>query len=154
VGASALIRLDDALAGITRLGIDTAPFIYLVERNQKRLPLVREVARRIDAGLVTGCGSVVTLAEVLVVPKRTDDMALERHYRRLLLRSRNFNLFPVDVRIADRAAALRARYQLRMADALVVSTAIQTGCQALLTNDGGLHRVAELRILVVDELSL
>jgi len=37
------MKLDDALAGVDRLGLDTPPFIYLIERNPTYLNLVREV---------------------------------------------------------------------------------------------------------------
>ena len=56
--------------------------------------------------------------------------------------------------IADAAAELRARYNLRMPDALHVAAALSTSCDALLTNDARLKRVQELPILVLDELEL
>ncbi|MBI3946163.1 MAG: PIN domain-containing protein [Armatimonadetes bacterium] len=149
-----MTHLDDALAGVNALGFDTPPFIYFVERHPTYLSLVREVVRRVDVGVLAGYGSVVTLTEVLTQPKRLGDTALEGAYRSLLLHSRNFRLLPIDADVAERAADLRARYQLRTPDALQIAAALAAGCQAFLTNDGTLGRVADLRILVLDDLEL
>lgn len=65
---------------------------------------------------------------------------------------RNFRLIPISLPIAELAADLRARYNLKTPDALQVSVAIHSGSDALLTNDLGLRRVKDITILVVDEL--
>jgi predicted nucleic acid-binding protein len=97
---------------------------------------------------------VITLTEVLTLPLRLKKTSLEQEYRNILLESRYFDLIPVNLAIAERAADLRARYNLKTPDALQVATAIETGCDAFLTNDTGVKRVTELRILVLDELEL
>jgi hypothetical protein len=38
-----MTKLDDALAGVTRLGFDTAPVIYFVEAHPQYDALVTEV---------------------------------------------------------------------------------------------------------------
>jgi len=148
------MKLDDALVGVDRLGLDTPPFIYLIERNPTYLNLVREVFRRITSGTLTAHSSVITLTEVLTQPYRVGNAALAQRYQRFLLRSRNFSLDLVTADIAEQAADLRARYGLRTPDALQVATALAAGCAALLTNDVRLQRVTELRVLVLDELEL
>ena len=149
-----MIRLDEALAGITVLGFDTSPFIYFIERHARYLGVVREVIRRIDAGVVRGNSSVVTLIEVLTQPKRTGNTVIEREYRDLLLHSRHFELISIDTLIAEQAAALRASYALRTPDALQIAAALHVGSQAFLTNDLTLKRITDLRVLVLDELEL
>lgn len=47
------------------------------------------------------------------------------------------------------AAQLRARYNLTLTDALQVAVALETGCDALLTNDLTLKKVSELGIIVL-----
>jgi hypothetical protein len=37
------MKLDDALAGVDRLGLDTPPFIYLIERNPAYIDAVFSV---------------------------------------------------------------------------------------------------------------
>ena len=43
---------------------------------------------------------------------------------------------------------------MRLPDALQIAVAIQEGCEAFLTNDRRLARVAELRVLLLDDLEL
>jgi predicted nucleic acid-binding protein len=149
-----VIKLDDTLRGVQRLGLDTAPFIYFLERNPAYIDLVREVVRRISSGSLSGHTSVITLAEVLVQPLRQGDTRLAQHYRRFLSRSRNLTLEPITADVAKQAAELRARYGLRTPDALQIAAALSGGCSAFLTNDGQHKRVTELQVLVLDELEL
>ncbi|MGQ9631033.1 MAG: type II toxin-antitoxin system VapC family toxin [bacterium] len=136
------------------MGFDTPLFIYFVERHPAYLDLVREVIRRVDAGMIAGYSSVVTLTEVLTQPLRVGNATLTNECRDLLLRSRNFRLIPIDSAIAESAADLRVRYNLRTPDALQIAAALAAGCQAFLTNDAALKRVAELRVLALGELGL
>lgn len=149
-----MIKLDDALVGVQHLGLDTAPFIYFLERNVTYVDLVREVVRRISTGVLTGHTSVITLTEVLVQPLRLGNTALAQRYQRFLSRSRNLSLEAITASVAEQAADLRARYGLRTPDALQIAASLGSGCAAFLTNDVQLKRVAEIRVLVLDELEL
>ena len=73
-------------------------------------------------------------------------------YRTLLINSHNLELHPINSGVAVLAAELRARYNLRTPDALQVSVAVQAGCQGFLTDDNGIKRVTELRVVLLDEL--
>ncbi len=61
-------------------------------------------------------------------------------------------MLPIDIAIADRAAALRAAYALRTPDTLQLAAALEAGCEAFLTNDRRLGRVQDLHVLVLDDL--
>jgi predicted nucleic acid-binding protein len=145
-------RLDTALAGVTRLGLDTAPVIYYIENHPLYNDLVTAVFGRLSVRHVLGVTSVVTLAEVLVQPLMSGDTRLAEAYRRLFYQAGPLRLEPIRRATAERAAELRARYRLRLADALQLALALQAGCEAFLTNDLTLRRVTELRVLVLDEL--
>lgn len=146
------MQLDQLLSSVTALGFDTAPFIYFVERHPTYVDLMREIIRHIDAATIAGYSSVVTLTEVLTQPKRIGNKTVQNEYRDLLLYSRNFELIPIDASIAERAADIGAQYNLRTPDALQIATALIAGCEAFLTNDLALKRVAEMQIIVLEEL--
>jgi len=78
----------------------------------------------------------------------------EKAYVEMLINSNGIDLIPVSIAIARHAAQLRARHNLRTPDAIHVATALEAGCQAFLTDDLGLKRVSEIRVLVLDELEL
>ena len=149
-----MIKLDDALSAVTALGFDTSPLIYFIEQHPHYLNVVREIFRRVDSTTIAGYSSVITLTEVLTKPKQLRDARVESEYRNLLLYSRNFSLIPIDYLIAESAAGLRASYRLRTPDALQLAAALNSGCEAFLTNDYALQRVTELRVLVLDQLEL
>ncbi len=147
-----MIRPDQALAGITNLGFDTVPLIYFVERHPTYVDLMREIIYRVDIGSIMGYTSVITLTEILTKPKQLGQTTIENEYLNLLQYSRNFRIIPIDISIADRAADLRARYNLRTPDALQLASALSVGCQAFLTNDHDLKRVTELQVVILDDL--
>ena len=99
-----------------------------------------------------GVTSVVTLTEVLVQPLLRNDAVLCEKYRDLISHSENLRVIPITASIAERAAHLRAAYNLRTPDALQLSAALGAGCEAFLTNDAAFKPVSETRILLVNEL--
>jgi|SRR6185503_3905091 len=120
MGPPAIVKLDDALEGVTRLGLDTSPLIYFVERNPKYLDLVREIIRRVDVGEIEARSSVVTRRGTHQA-KQSGNADIEAQYSSLLLKSRNFALLPIGIEIDVIAADLRARYNIRTPDALQIA---------------------------------
>ncbi len=112
------------------------------------------VFQRIANGQLDGTTSVVTLVEALTQPRANGDVQLAEAYRDLLLDSAHFQTLSVDAAVAELAADLRASYGLRTPDALQLAVALAEGCEAFLTNDSRLCRVAELPVLLVDDLEL
>ena len=108
------VNLDNGLRGVTRLGIDTAPLIYLIENDPRNDALVLNAIQRITSGQIVGITSVITLSEVLVRPFLAGDAVLQQRYRDILLHSAGFRTCSIDSAAAERAADLRARYGLRL----------------------------------------
>jgi predicted nucleic acid-binding protein len=148
------VKIADALKAVNRLFLDTAPVIYFVERNPSYAALVDEIFDRIDAGTLHAVTSPVTLAECLVEPMRRGLTKAQRDYTDLIVSGANVAFQSLDDASGQRAADLRARYNLLLADAFQVAAAIEGRCDALLTNDHTLRRVKELPILVLDDLEL
>jgi predicted nucleic acid-binding protein len=148
------VKLSVAFGGIQRLCIETAPFIYFVERNATYIERVREIFKMLDDGVFEGVTSTITLTEVLMKPIQAGDIVLQRAYRELLLNTRNIEVEPISILIAEKAAELRAVHNLRTPDALQVATAIISGCQGFLTNDRKLLRVTDVPVFVLDDLEL
>ncbi|MDQ3750858.1 MAG: type II toxin-antitoxin system VapC family toxin [Acidobacteriota bacterium] len=148
------MKLDDALRNINLLGLDTSPFIYFVERSVLYVDLMREVFKRLTDGNFKAFSSVITLTEVLVQPLRQNNPTVANDYRDLLFNGTNFRLLSLTASIAENAAELRAKYNLRTPDALQIAAALENSCDAFLCNDDGLKRVTELKILILDEIEL
>ena len=146
------MKVSDALVEVSRLFLDSAPVIYFVEQNPQYIAILDDIFDRIRAGQVIATTGPITLAECLVVPYRLALAGLQRDFFDLVVHGRHTVFATLDEAAARDAAVLRAQYNLTLPDALQVASAVRTGCEALLTNDGGLRRVAEVRVLVLDDL--
>lgn len=142
----------DALRGST-VGVDTGPLIYYIEEHPALLAKIKpffEAAERNEFRIVT---SFVTLLEVLVHPLREGRPELAEEYRNILLQSPALTAIPLDEGIAEAAAELRARHNLRTPDAIQIATAIRSGASWFLTNDVELANLSEIPVLVLKQLA-
>ncbi len=139
------MKLDDAFLNINLVGLDTSPFIYFVERHPLYVNVMREIFRRVTNGDFEAYSSVITITEILVQPFRQKNKSLADEYRNLLYNAANFKLSQINSSIAETAARLRAKYNLRTPDALQIAAALENGCDAFLCNDKNLKRVTELK---------
>ena len=148
------MKVNNAIQGIRRLFLDTAPIIYYVENHPNYYELTQVIFDGIDEGLLLGVTSPITLSECLVYPYKLGLIALAQDFIYLIVDGENINFVLIDEDIGNLAAQMRARYNLSLTDSLQIATAIQSNCDAFLTNDLQLKRVNELSILVISELTL
>lgn len=135
------MTVSEVLDSLNKLCFDTTPLIYFVEQHSRYLPLVKPFIIAVNAQQFEAFSSVITLTEVLTQPIKLKNDDVRKKYRDILLDSENFNLIQVSVQIAERAAQLRAIYNLRTPDAIQIATALESRCDAFLTNDIALKRV-------------
>jgi predicted nucleic acid-binding protein len=134
------------------VGLDTAPFIYFVEAHPAYGPLVRPLFEsRIEPGLNLATTSMVTWSEVLVKPLQAGRLDLVQQYRDLLIGNSNLESVELTAEIGERSAELRAKYGIRLMDALQIAACLKRGADCFLTNDGGLRKVTEIPILVLQD---
>jgi predicted nucleic acid-binding protein len=136
----------------TIVGLDTAPFIYFIEEHPVWLPRIQPFFHALDRGLFRAVTSTVTLTEVLVHPFRRSQGVLVEQYRQILLSARNLTTMPVTAVIAEQAAELRARHNLRTPDAIQLATAIHAKAGSFLTNDKEISLPVPLRIITLEGL--
>lgn len=151
---SSFVRISAALANVRKLYLDTAPLIYYVEEHPAYVDRMEQVITFIEDNHIAAASSVISLTEALYQPILQGRNDLEQAYRTILLDSQYFYLLAVSQDIADSAAHIRVKYNLRTPDALHVATANVSSCDAFLTNDKGLRKVTEVAVLVVDDLEL
>ena len=135
------------LAVGSKVVVDTAPFIYVLQDHADLAArfvglFEAEAAQALHIAL-----STVTLAEVLAGPFKAGQEALARRYERAL---NQFEVVPVTAAIAAQAARLRARYGLKLPDAIQLATALEVGAAALVTHDRDFAAVEGLAVLYGD----
>lgn len=148
------LNLDTAFHNVQLIYIDTSPLIYLVERNPEYFAKMLRIVDVIETAPLQVFTSVMTLAEILVQPLRLGNTDLAQQYLDILVIRDDYELVEFSTDIAISAAAIRARYSLRTADAVHAATAVLSGCDAILTNDRDFKRVQDLNVLVLDDLDL
>jgi predicted nucleic acid-binding protein len=143
--------LTDILLRAGLIGLDTSPFIFLLEEHPKFLPSCDRLFGLLDRKEATAVTSVVTLLEVLVRPLQVGDAALTRDYRDLLLATPGLTCVSIDESLAERAASLRASFGIRPPDAIQIAAAIQHGARCFVTADAKLARVSAIEIVLLQD---
>jgi len=132
--------------------LDTNAYIYFLEGREPYVFFLIPLLQRVQRGEANLIVSVITEAELLVRPQREGDLeAIERIGD--LLSEDGIYVVGVDRRIARRTASLRAEKRLRLADAIIVATAIETECEAIVGNDGDWRRLNEIPFVCLDDLA-
>jgi predicted nucleic acid-binding protein len=147
------MNVTDALRGVQRLFLDTAPVIYHVEGIAAYQPITDLIFQEISKGTFEAVTSSITLAECLVRPYRRSDITLVRRFRDVITAGVHTHYVGVDA-TAEKAAELRAQDNLSLTDAFQIAAALAANCEAFLTNDTRLKRVTGLRVLVLGELQV
>lgn len=117
------MKVIDALAGLHRVFLDTAPLIYHIESNPTYVTRTRPIFQHIDRGLLEAVTSSISLLECLVHPLRRGDTALANRFRLAITASVNTRYYGIDAAV-EKAAELRAQLNLTLPDALQVACAL------------------------------
>ena len=124
--------------------LDTAPFIYFIEKNLQYHRKLFEFFQLNDDGLIKFQTSTLTLLEVLVQPLKFNRPKLAEQYEEILTNSPHLQIF--------RAAQLRVLYNLKTPDSIQIAAALEKKADILLTNDLMMKRVNEIEILTIEDI--
>jgi predicted nucleic acid-binding protein len=147
-----MMKVEEALRGVKRLFLDTAPVVYFVEQNPEFITRVEPIFARLDLDLI-GVVSAVTLAECLVFPIKRGLRDLEQAFEEVV-NSERVEFIDTNRKIAKLTAVIRAKYNFHLPDSMQIATAISSNCDAFLTNDIALNKVTEIRAIVVSKLEV
>jgi predicted nucleic acid-binding protein len=145
-------RVEKLLKGHQVAGLDTTLFIYSLEARGLYIPLLRSIFYSIERGLAKGVISVITLTELLIKPLEEKNVTAVKNYKFLLNNFPNITIVNIDPQVAEKGAELRARYGIRIPDALQVASAIEHKASIFLSNDYTLKRIKEIEIVLLKEM--
>lgn len=135
----------------SKVFIDTAPIIYLVEQNPEyfeQVSLFLADSIRSNVALTT---SVLTTAEVEIKPRKLGKKDLTSKFEKTI--KSLFEVYPITWEIAQISATLRAKYSsLRAIDSIQIACAIQNKCEDFVTNDKRLRVIKEIPITLIKNL--
>jgi len=145
-------RVKKLLKGHQVVGLDTMLFIYSMEARRPYIPFLRSIFYYIERGLTKGVTSIITLIEVLIKPLKDQNIKAVKDYKFLLNNFPNLRMVNIDPKLAEKGAELRARYGIRIPDALQLASAIENQATIFLSNDYNLKKIKEIEIVLVKEM--
>lgn len=134
-----------------KIGIDSMCFIYHFEVNKSYGEIVKELFLQLQRDKLTAVTSTITLAEILAFEKLQKDKILFEQTKARLRQTPNLEIIPVDEAISEIAAILKYRYSIVLPDAIQVATGVASGQDAFVTNDRGLQKIKEIKVIILDD---
>jgi predicted nucleic acid-binding protein len=133
------------------IGLDTTPFIYYIEEIAPYADLLDPVFSLLENHAVRAVTSAVTVAEILTKPFSDKNFSLADEIKFTLKSFASLAVVSIDEKLAEAAALIRARYTIRLPDALQVAAAIQGEATLFLTNDKRIKKVDAVEVLVLSD---
>ena len=125
-----------------RVNLDTNVFLS-VKNKEDDHEYCEKIINSIEDKLIIGVLSVIVLIEVLVgFYQNSENDEADRFSSSAML---NFNIIPVNVDIAQRAAQLRAQHNIRLPDAIISASTIISKAEFFITNDKTLLKKLDLK---------
>ena len=148
-------KIEEAIARMAghRAYLDTNVFVYFLDRNPDYFPVVAPIIEAIESGIIIGHTGDAAIAETLVKPYQTGNLALAASFKAFFRMENFLAIQSHDAETFDLAAQLRAKQGLKFIDALHFATAIQAGCKFFVTNDGGIQSSSVLEVITVKTLA-
>lgn len=146
MGSTALIAPGE------RVLLDSVALIYFLAPHAEYGVLATDLVTRVVTGDISGVISTVAIPEVVSKEYHKSPQNAQALHSQFVSMP-NVDWEEVSMAIADRAARLRAHYNLSTPDSIHAATALQRGAHWLVTNDRKLRRVeAEgIRVWLFDE---
>lgn len=145
------LKLRRAVEKHKTIGLDTAPFIYYIEDVVPYADLLDPVFSLLENHALRAVTSTATFAEILTKPFADKNFALADEIKFTLKSFSSLSVTSIDEKLAEAAALIRARYAIRLPDALQVAAAIQGEATLFLTNDKRVKKVDAIEVLVLSD---
>jgi predicted nucleic acid-binding protein len=145
------LKLQRAIERHKIIGLDTATFIYYIEDVAPYADLLHPVFSLVERHALRAVTSTVTLAEILTKPFADKNFSLADEIKFTLKSYSSLSVAPIDEKLGEVAALIRARYTIRLPDALQVAAAVHGEATLFVTNDKRLKKFDALQVLLLSD---
>jgi len=132
--------------------LDTMLFIYHFEGDNQYSAKIAKLLSEIEKGAVKGITSVVTLSEILIGPLTNNNIDLADEYKNALNSFPHLKIMEINQYAATLAASLKAKYKIKLPDALQIAAGLISGADVFITNDKKLKKIKEIKVITLDKL--
>lgn len=130
---------------------DTNPLIYALSGNDIYLPIMTQIFQGLHYQKCVGFSSELGLAELLVKPIKENDQ-IQIDTINALFDNRFLGLLSHNRQCFELSSAIRAKYGLKMPDAIHIATAIYHQMDIFITADNGIaNKVKDIEILNLND---
>lgn len=139
------------MTDIRRIFVDTSLFIYLLEGHEIYGNVANNFFKHCLSNRIEMKTSTISYMEFCVMPYQKNRLDVIESFKELLI-DLEMSIYSINLKIADLAAELRARYKfLKGMDALQIATGIYSGSDHFITNDKKLKSIREINVVLLDE---
>lgn len=133
-----------------RIFLDTNIFLAILN-TEENWQLAEKLLLEVHNGKHTGYTSVICVSEILSGFYAEDESEKGEMFLTDMKAINNLTITDVDITIAKDAAKIRAKYKIKLPDAMIASSCNIHKCK-LITQDENLKRVKEIDVKSIDEI--
>lgn len=141
------------LKKIKNICLDSTILIYHLEKIKPYDKLTRLLLNKIVGGYISCSISALTIAELFTKLYRLKDFHHISVFEQFIKSLPNSEIYPVTYNVAKFAASLRADYNIRTPDSILISTAYITKSDCFITNDISLKKISlkDLDVMILND---
>lgn len=136
-----------------RVYLDTNLFIYFLDQNKEFFEVTAKILKEVELGNFIAYTGDITVAEILVKPYQTNNLLLVAKIKAFFATKDFISLQSHNADTFDLSAQIRAKYNMKFADALHYATALKSGCKFFITNDINISSNENLEVILLKDLS-
>lgn len=133
-----------------RIFLDTNIFLAILNKEEN-WQLAEKLLLDVHNGKHTGFTSVICVSEILSGFYAENESEKGEMFLTDIKAINNLTITDVDITIAKDAAKIRAKYKIKLPDAMIASSCNIHKCK-LITQDEDLKRVKEIDVKSIDEI--
>ena len=133
-----------------RIFLDTNVFLTILN-EEKNWQFAEKLLLDVNNGNHTGYTSVICISEILSGFYAKDESEKGEMFITDLKAINNFKITDVDLIIAKDAAKMRAKYKIKLPDAIIASSCKTHKCK-LITQDEDFKKIKEIEVKSIDKI--
>lgn len=142
--------LDDFIG--KSIYIDANIFIYFLDGQEPFASMVTPFLEKVMLGEIIGCTGDAVIAEVMVHPYKLGNLAMIEQFKAFFGQENFLSILSHDGKAFDLAASISGKKGMKLVDSLHMATALQTGCDYLITHDKGIKSVDGISIIQLSQI--
>lgn len=135
-----------------KIYIDSNIVIYFVEGAKVFRDKAIEFFQYAELKGIDIVTSEISISECLYGAYKRENDEISEKYREIFYDIDMFQLVPIEREIVEGAAKIGARNTLKLIDAIHLTSALDTECDVLITNDRGIRSTENLKVVQMLEM--